>query len=103
MNFLQNSYYRRAQIFLIWSAIEDSSLSSIIIQDNIYLKNEKQERRRESNHQNQLSVGRFYCAVVRVKGLDRRTHGTTRRGAAASWQQLPGGSFPDTRSHCCWR
>ena len=61
------------KFFLIWSAIEDSSLSSIIIQDNIYLKNEKQERRRESNYQNQLSVGRFYCAVVRVKVLDRRT------------------------------
>ena len=34
------------KLFLIWSAIEDSSFSSIILQDNIYLKNEKQEKKR---------------------------------------------------------
>ena len=75
------------KLFLIWSAIEDSSFSSIILQDNIYLKNEKQERRRESNHQNQPSVWRFYCAVVRVKGLDRRT------ARPGSVQQLAGSSY----------
>ena len=47
----------------------------------------RNKRRRESNYQNQLSVGRFYCAVVRVKGLDRRT---ARPGAV---QQLAGSSY----------
>ena len=48
----------------------------------------RNKRRRESNYQNQLSVGRFYCAVVRVKVLDRRTaknlHKSGLAAAAAS-------------------